>query len=74
MAHRGIFKIFSFTRMVRSLRGASYVTPGANAALLFVAGGGPAASSRLVSHLDHHTLHLVQLRFLGLIQYSVLNE
>ncbi|SDY03680.1 hypothetical protein [Nitrosomonas sp. Nm33] len=51
--------------MVKPLRGVSYAAPGANAALLFVAGGGPAASSRLASHLDHHTLHPVQLRFLG---------
>lgn len=66
MIHRGISEIFPFTRMVRPLRDTSYVAPGANATLLFVAGGGPAASSRLTSHLDHHTLHPVQLRFLGL--------
>ncbi|MDV6344331.1 hypothetical protein [Nitrosomonas sp. Is37] len=65
MTYRGIFKIFSFIRMVRSLRGASYVAPGANAALLFVAGGGPAALSRLASHLDYHMFHSVQPRFLG---------
>lgn len=65
MIYRGISEIFSFTRMVRPLRGASYVAPGANTALLFVAGGGPAASSRLASHLDQHTLYPVQLRFLG---------
>ncbi len=67
MIYRGIFEIFSFTKMVRPLRGASHVAPGANAALLFVAGGCPAASSRLASHLDQHTLHPVQLRFLGLL-------
>ncbi|MDV6343140.1 hypothetical protein [Nitrosomonas sp. Is37] len=65
MTYRGIFEIFSFTRMVMPLRGVSYVAPGANAVLLFVAGDGPAASSRLASHLDHHMLHPVQLRFLG---------
>ncbi len=65
MTYRGIFGIFSFTRMVRLLRGVSYVAPGANAALLFVAGNGPAALSRLASHLDHAMLHPVQLRFLG---------
>ena len=42
-----------------------YVAPGANVALLFVAGGGLAASSRLALRLDHHTIHPVQLRFLG---------
>ncbi|MDV6343520.1 hypothetical protein [Nitrosomonas sp. Is37] len=41
------------------------VAPGANAALLFVAGGDPAALSRLASHLDHHTLYLVQPQLLG---------
>ncbi|MDV6345573.1 hypothetical protein [Nitrosomonas sp. Is37] len=65
MTYRGILEIFSFTRIVRPLRGASYVAPCANAALFFVAGNDPAASSRLASHLDHHTLHSVQLRFLG---------
>ncbi|MDV6344038.1 hypothetical protein [Nitrosomonas sp. Is37] len=65
MTYRGILEIFSFTRIVRPLRGASYVAPGTNAALLFVAGDGPATSSRLASRLDHHTLHPVQLRFLG---------
>ncbi|MDV6343431.1 hypothetical protein [Nitrosomonas sp. Is37] len=65
MTYRSIFEIFSFTRTVRPLRGASYIAPGANAALLFVAGGDPAASSRLASHLDHRTLHSVQRRFLG---------
>ncbi|HKX52821.1 MAG TPA: hypothetical protein VJM47_03375 [Nitrosospira sp.] len=50
---------------MRPLRGVSHVAPDANAALLFVAGDGPAASSRLASRLDHHTLHPVQLRFLG---------
>ncbi|WP_143032439.1 hypothetical protein [Nitrosomonas sp. Nm33] len=65
MTYRNISEIFSFTGMVKPLRSVSYVAPDANAALLFVAGGDPAASSRLASHLDHHTLHLVQLRFLG---------
>ncbi|MDV6343974.1 hypothetical protein [Nitrosomonas sp. Is37] len=37
MTYRGIFEIFSFTKMVRPLRGASYDAPGTNAALLFVA-------------------------------------
>ena len=66
MTYRGILEIFSFTRMVKQLRAASYAAPGANAALLFVAGNGPAASSRLASYLDHPTLRPVQLRFLGL--------
>ncbi|MDV6343206.1 hypothetical protein [Nitrosomonas sp. Is37] len=57
MTYRGIFEIFSFIRMVRPLRGASYVAPGANAALLLVAEDTPVASSRLASHLNHHTLH-----------------
>ena len=65
MGYRGIFGIFSFTGTVRPLRGVSYVAPGANAALLFVAGSGPAASSRLASHLGQRTLHPVQLRLLG---------
>ncbi|WP_143032398.1 hypothetical protein [Nitrosomonas sp. Nm33] len=52
MTYRGIPGIFSFTGMVRPLRGASYVAPGTNAALLFVAGNDPAASSRLASHLN----------------------
>ncbi|WP_143032437.1 hypothetical protein [Nitrosomonas sp. Nm33] len=57
MTYRGIFEIFSFIRMVRPLRGASYVAPGTNAALLFVAGDDPAVSSRLASYLNHYTLH-----------------
>ncbi|WP_317536413.1 hypothetical protein [Nitrosomonas sp. Is37] len=57
--------------MVGPLRGASYVAPGANAALLFVTGNSPAASSRLASHLDHHTFHPVQLRFLGLFMKNL---
>ncbi|WP_256329229.1 hypothetical protein [Nitrosomonas sp. Nm33] len=43
MTYRSISEIFSFTRMVKPLRGVSYAAPGTNAALLFVAGGGPAA-------------------------------
>ncbi|SDY02515.1 hypothetical protein [Nitrosomonas sp. Nm33] len=65
MTYSSIFEIFSFTRMVEPLQGVSYVASGANAALLFVAGDGPVASSCLASHLDHHTLHPVQLRYLG---------
>ncbi|WP_143032549.1 hypothetical protein [Nitrosomonas sp. Nm33] len=65
MTYKGILEIISFTRIVMLLRGTSSVAPGANAALLFAAENGPAASSRLASHLDHYTLHLVQLRFLG---------
>ncbi|WP_143032393.1 hypothetical protein [Nitrosomonas sp. Nm33] len=65
MTYRDIFEIFSFTRMMRPLRGASYIAPGANTALLFVAGSDPAASSRLASHLDHRTLRPIQRRFLG---------
>lgn len=52
MTYGDIFKIFSFIRMVMPLRDASCVAPGANAALHFVAEGGPATSSRLASHLD----------------------
>ncbi|SDY59290.1 hypothetical protein SAMN05421755_10328 [Nitrosomonas sp. Nm33] len=65
MTYRGILEIFLFTRMVRPLRGVSHVASGANAGWPFVAGDGPAASSLLASHLDHHPLHPVQLRFLG---------
>ncbi|SDY27715.1 hypothetical protein [Nitrosomonas sp. Nm33] len=72
MIYRGILEIFLFTGIVRPLQGASYVSPGTNTALLFVVGGDPAISSRLASHLDHHTLHPVQLRFLGLTQYLII--
>ncbi len=66
MTYRSISETFSFTRIVIPLRGASYVSPDANAALLVVAGDDPASSSRLASHhLDHHALHPVQLRYLG---------
>ncbi len=60
MIYRCIFNIFLFTKMLGLLRGASYIAPGANAVLLFVARGCPAASLRLASHLGHHTLHPIQ--------------
>lgn len=66
MIYRDIMEIFSLIRMVGPLRGASYIAPCANVALLLVTEGGPAASSRLASQLDQHPLHSVELQFLGL--------
>jgi hypothetical protein len=65
MTYRGIRNFLIQPNGIRLLRGVVCAAPGANTALLFVAGNGSATLSRFASSLDHPTLHPAQLQCLG---------
>ncbi|WP_317535152.1 hypothetical protein [Nitrosomonas sp. Is37] len=65
MTYKDILEIFSFIRMVGRYEVYRMSLQARMRRCSSLQGAALRASSRFASHLDHHTLHPVQLRFLG---------